>query len=256
MSTKDSGADRDAVGNGVGGDADGGVGVRAGRDGVTGGCAVGDGVGAGVERVIPEGGAEHFGAEAWDKLVAFYDLLLAEGELRGLVGPREMDKLWERHILNSTAIDDFVPEGARLSDVGSGAGFPGLVMACIRPDLKVTLIESMQRRTEWLEYAAEKLGLENVRVIRSRAEDLKGKHSADVVTCRAVAALKKLVPWTLPLVKSGGSLVALKGERAGQEIDDATNELKRYRVKWAEVHQVPVWGADESTHVVELRKLG
>ncbi|MFC5369331.1 16S rRNA (guanine(527)-N(7))-methyltransferase RsmG [Arcanobacterium bovis] len=202
----------------------------------------------------PAGGAEKFGADVWSKLLKFAKLLEDEGQLRGLVGPREMARLWDRHILNSLPICEYVSQGASLSDVGSGAGFPGVVIAVVRPDVKVFLIETMERRVEWLRYVAEQLDLANVEILHARAEDLVGKHTTDYVTARAVAALKKLIPWTLPLTKLGGSLLALKGGKAEQEIDEAVPQLKKYKVKWADIYDVDVWGCDEGTRVVELRK--
>ena len=140
----------------------------------------------------PLGGAEHFG-EAWPKLLQFADMIVREGEKRGLVGPRELERLWSRHILNSTAVLEFIPQGSRVGDVGSGAGFPGLVIAVCRPDCQVTLIDSMERRCEWLLDAIAELELTNVSVKLGRAEEFVGNYSADVVTSRAVAALKKLL---------------------------------------------------------------
>ncbi|QRV02180.1 16S rRNA (guanine(527)-N(7))-methyltransferase RsmG [Arcanobacterium phocisimile] len=204
---------------------------------------------------VPHGGDRHFGVDIWDRLVRFAQLLESEGELRGLIGPREMDKLWSRHILNSTAILDFVPENSSLIDVGSGAGFPGIVTAITRPDVTIHLIDSLGRRTDWLSYVVQDLDLPNVFVHHNRAEELHGQLVADIVTARAVAALKKLLPWTMPLVKSKGQLVALKGGRAEQEIDDAHKELRKFKAAWAEVHDIDVWGADEGTRVVVVEKL-
>lgn len=138
----------------------------------------------------PAGGGEHFGDAIWKNLLRFGELLESEGELRGLIGPRERDKLWSRHILNSTAIVDFLPQNASLVDVGSGAGFPGLVAAIIRPDLTVNLVDSLGRRTDWLSYVVDDLQLSNVTVHNKRAEEMVGVISADVATARAVAALK------------------------------------------------------------------
>ena len=204
----------------------------------------------------PEGGAEHFGEESWSKLLGFAQMLTAEGELRGLVGPRELERLWSRHILNSTPVAEFLPDRGRVADVGSGAGFPGIVLAIIRPDLTFDLIETMERRTVWLEDVKAELGLENVNVIRSRAEDLPRDYGVDVVTARAVAALKKLIPWTLPLLKPGGCLVALKGQRAEQEIEDADAQLMKFKAQSARVYDVDVWGTDEGTRILEVVKLG
>ena len=140
----------------------------------------------------PDGGGEHFGS-AWDQLNQFAGMIVREGEKRGLVGPRELDRLWTRHILNSSAVLDFVPEAGSVIDVGSGAGFPGLVVAICRPKCSVTLVDSMERRCTWLEDAVDELGLQNTQVLHGRSETLIGRTSADIVTARAVARLRKLL---------------------------------------------------------------
>ncbi|UYG17635.1 16S rRNA (guanine(527)-N(7))-methyltransferase RsmG [Brachybacterium huguangmaarense] len=156
----------------------------------------------------------------------FAGLLAGAGVERGLIGPREVDRLWERHLLNCALLIDAIPASARtLADVGSGAGLPGLVVAIAREDLEVTLIETMQRRALWLEEAAAELGVE-VEVVRSRAEELSDR-TFDVVTARAVAALDKLATWTLPLVADGGHLLAMKGSSAAEEIEAAGATLSR-----------------------------
>lgn len=201
----------------------------------------------------PSGGAENFG-EAWPKLLQFADMIVREGEKRGLVGPRELERLWSRHILNSTAVLDYIPAGAKVGDVGSGAGFPGLVIAICRPDCQVTLIDSMERRCEWLVDAIAELELTNVTVKLGRAEEFVGSYSADVVTSRAVAALKKLLPWTMPLLRKGGSMVALKGIKVDDEIDAAVAQLRKYRAEFADVHVVIPFGCDEETRVLVVKK--
>lgn len=201
----------------------------------------------------PLGGAEHFG-EAWPRLLQFADMIVREGEKRGLVGPRELERLWSRHILNSTAVLEFIPQGSCVGDVGSGAGFPGLVIAVCRPDCQVTLIDSMERRCEWLLDAIAELELTNVSVKLGRAEEFVGNYSADVVTSRAVAALKKLLPWTMPLLRKGGSMVALKGIRVDDEIDAAVAQLRKYKAEFADVHVVTPFGCDEETRVLVVKK--
>lgn len=156
---------------------------------------------------------------------AYADLLSSEGVTRGLIGPREIPRLWERHIMNSADVLPRVPHGATVADVGSGAGLPGLVWAIARPDLSVTLIEPLLRRTVFLEEVAHSLELDNVRVLRARAEDVKDTY--EVVTARAVAALDKLARWCLPLVRSGGVLLALKGRTAEDEVKASTATLHR-----------------------------
>lgn len=202
----------------------------------------------------PQGGAEYFGKEIWEKLNIFADLLCVEGEKRGLIGPREYEKLWTRHILNSTAILDFIGKGVRLADIGSGAGFPGLIVAIARPDVDVTLIDSMDRRCQWLKDASSALQLENVSILYARAEDLKGNFQTDIATARAVASVAKLLPLTMPIIRGGGTLLALKGERVNEEIEAAIPQLRKYRAEYADVHTVVPFGCDEATRVLEIKK--
>ena len=149
------------------------------------------------------------------------------GISHGLIGPREVPRLWDQHILNCAVITEVMPMDATVIDVGSGAGLPGLALALARPDLSVTLVEPMERRTAWLNMVITDLGLSNVAVRRARAEELHGELHAQVVTARAVAALDKLARWCLPLVVPGGRLVAMKGSSAQQEITDASATLRR-----------------------------
>lgn len=166
---------------------------------------------------------------AFTQLQAYVDLLGTDGVDHGLIGPREVPRLWTRHILNCAVVADpavqFVPAGVRVGDVGSGAGLPGLVWAIARPDLEMVLIEPLLRRSGFLTNAVDHLGLaDRVTVWRGRAEDLVRDSTwqpLDVVTARAVAPLEKLLPWTIPLLKPGGRLVALKGSSAAQEVSDA-----------------------------------
>ncbi len=180
----------------------------------------------------------------------YADLLATEGVVRGLIGPREVPRLWDRHILNSAVVLPRVPHGASVADVGTGAGLPGLVWAIARPDLTVTLIEPLLRRTTFLDEAVVTLGLDNVTVLRTRAEDV--KETYDVVTARAVAPLDKLGRWCLPLVRKGGVLLALKGRTAEQEVKASTATLHRLG---ATTIVVSTYGEDGNpTTVVEVTK--
>ena len=155
-----------------------------------------------------------------------YAALLADaGTVRGLIGPREVPRLWERHLLNCALVTDLVPWGASVCDIGSGAGLPGLVMAIRRPDLSVTLVEPLQRRTSFLDEVVSGLVLTNVEVVRARAEALHGKRTFDVVTSRAVAPLDRLAGWSLPLVGLGGSFLAMKGSSVQAEVDAAASAI-------------------------------
>jgi 16S rRNA (guanine527-N7)-methyltransferase len=173
--------------------------------------------------------SQAFGAGA-DRATRFAELLSVHGVERGLIGPREVDRLWERHLLNSVAIAECVPADVSVIDVGSGAGLPGIPLAIARPDLDVVLLEPMARRVAWLEEVVAKLDLGNVQVVRGRAEekDIRQRFgNRDVATARAVAPLGKLAGWCLPLLRDGGRLVALKGSSAAEEIDRDLAEIER-----------------------------
>lgn len=172
--------------------------------------------------------------------------LEARGEELGLVGPRELERLWSRHLLNSALLAPFL-NGGTLADIGSGAGFPGLVVAGIRPDVMCTLIEPLGRRAVWLENEAEKLGLTNVIVINKRAEDVADEVSVDHVTARAVSALKTLIPLAAKLAKPGGELLLLKGQRVDQEIREATKVMGRWKLNNPRVEITgPEFGTEET----------
>ena len=182
-------------------------------------------------------------------LVEQYAVLLAsEGVLRGLIGPREVARLWDRHLVNCALLAPLLPQDATVADLGSGAGLPGLVIAIARPDVQVTLIEPMERRTTFLVEAVERLGLDAVEVVRGRAEDWTRPERFDVVTARALAPLPKLLRWALPLVRPGGALLAMKGSSAAEEIAEAAAELGRAQAT-AEVLHPEVAGATSTTVV-------
>ena len=172
--------------------------------------------------------AEKLCGEALPTLRLFAEHLAQWGKELGLVGPRELDRLWTRHILNSALVAHKIGTGT-LIDIGSGAGFPGLVIAAIRPDVQCTLIEPLGRRAHWLREEAHRLGLTNVEVRNERAEEAAGHVIADFVTARAVSALKTLVPLAAPLLKQGGQLVLMKGQKVEDEVRAAAPIL----VKWS-----------------------
>ena len=157
----------------------------------------------------------------------FASILADTGVSHGLIGPREVPRLWDRHILNCAVAHEAFPEGASVTDVGSGAGLPGLALAVVRPDLHIHLVEPMLRRTTWLSTTAGELGLDNCTVHRGRAEEFHGTLRAPYATARAVARIDKLARWTFPLLEEDGVLVALKGEQAAQELADERGALER-----------------------------
>jgi 16S rRNA (guanine527-N7)-methyltransferase len=164
-----------------------------------------------------------------DRLVLaarYADLLATDGVLRGLIGPREAPRLWDRHLLNCAVLAEAVPREATVVDVGSGAGLPGLVLAIARPDVRVTLVEPLLRRTRFLDEVVASLGLDDqVEVRRGRAEELAGADRFAVVTARAVAPLARLLDWCMPLVAPDGVLLAMKGSGAADEVAAAAARL-------------------------------
>jgi 16S rRNA (guanine527-N7)-methyltransferase len=174
----------------------------------------------------------------------YADFLITAGIERGLIGPREGERIWERHIFNCLPITQLLPNGASLFDIGSGAGLPGIVIALARPDLKVTLIEPLERRVEFLnEVAAAMPELPfPIEVLRGRAQDI--KKTADFVTARAVAPLEKLKKISWHMVKTGGSLLAMKGESAAAEM---------VGVKGAQLHEIKLEGI-ELGRIISVRK--
>ena len=162
---------------------------------------------------------------AAENLARFANWLTGAGIERGFLGPREVDRIWDRHIANCAVVEELIPEGSKVFDIGSGAGLPGLVLAIVRPDITIGLIEPLMRRSEFLNEVVADLGISNqVTVIRGRAEELKGQ-TAPVVTARAVAPLGKLLTWSLPLTTKGGQILAMKGSSAATEITDAKDIL-------------------------------
>ena len=186
-----------------------------------------------------EGLVGRYFPERQEEIRTFAQFLTTAGIERGLIGPREGERIWERHIFNCLPVTQLLPQNASLFDIGSGAGLPGIVIALARPDLKVTLIEPLERRVEFLKEATEGLGIE---VIRGRAQDV--KKSADYVTARAVAPLEKLKKISWHMVKTGGALLAMKGESAAAEM---------VGVKNAVLHEIELEGIGLG-RIVELRK--
>ncbi len=186
----------------------------------------------------PERAALGLSPDAVARLEAYGRLLATEGVVRGLIGPRETPRLWERHLLNCAAPSGLIGQGETVADIGSGAGLPGLVLALVRPDIRVVLVEPLQRRCDFLTEAVRRFGLTARVEIRRGKADAVSPCRADVATSRAVAALDELASWSLPHVRVGGRLLALKGRRAAEELEAARPTLER-------------WGAAADAQVVE-----
>jgi 16S rRNA (guanine527-N7)-methyltransferase len=182
----------------------------------------------------------------------FAELLAREGVLRGLIGPREVPRLWERHLLNSAVLSDAIPLHASVCDIGTGAGLPGLVVAIARRDLQITLVEPLLRRTTFLDEVVDELALDHVEVLRGRAEELHGDRTFDVVTSRAVAPLGRLLEWSMPLVSPSGALVAMKGQSVDEEVRQAQSVLRRYRCAEPEILALGAEVVDPPTRVVRV----
>lgn len=192
--------------------------------------------------------------EQLELAVRYAQLLTTAGVERGLIGPREAPKIWDRHLLNCVVLGEFLPQDDTVIDVGSGAGLPGLVLAVARPDLRITLLEAQQRRARFLSEVVEGLGLSNVHVERGRAEERVGVISANTVTARAVAPLERLAAWCLPLLSPGGRLLAMKGDSAEEELRSAKPALRKLGVKSTRILQCGTAILDTPATVVELRK--
>lgn len=199
----------------------------------------------------PEGARRLLGdrLELAERFVAH---LADTGVSHGLIGPREVPIVWERHVLNCAVIEDAFPQGARVIDVGSGAGLPGMAVAIARPDLIIDLVEPMQRRTEWLELVTSDLGLSSVTVHRARAEEVQGELVAPFVTARAVARIDKLARWCFPLVESGGRLVAMKGKSAPEELESARKDLQRLGMTASQITEHGAEVLEEPTVTIDL----
>ncbi|MGR0318573.1 16S rRNA (guanine(527)-N(7))-methyltransferase RsmG [Agromyces sp. ZXT2-3] len=182
----------------------------------------------------------------------FTENLARHGEELGLIGPLELPRLWSRHVVNSGLVAPLLRPG-RVGDVGSGAGLPGLVLAIARPDVQLTLIEPMERRVAWLERQVDELGLENVEVVRARAEEVRLKGRLDQVTARAVSALRTLIPITAPLLRPGGELVLMKGSGVDAEIGAAEKAIRRFKLTDVEVVVLGEGAVDEVTRVFRAR---
>jgi 16S rRNA (guanine527-N7)-methyltransferase len=191
--------------------------------------------------------------DRFEQAVRYAELLADAGVSRGLIGPREVPRLWDRHVLNCAVLGELLPQDASLCDVGSGAGLPGIPVALARPDVQVTLLEPLLRRTTFLEEVVRELGLENVTVLRGRAEEMIGKLSVDVVTARAVAPLDRLAGWGLPLLRPYGVMLALKGESAEQELVDHKAALVKLGAKEWSVGTAGAGVVETPTHVVRVQ---
>ena len=185
----------------------------------------------------PPEAADVFGG-ALDQARRYAELLATDGVTRGLIGPRETERLWDRHLLNCAMVAEFLPERGVLVDIGSGAGLPGVVLAMLRPSLQVVLLEPLLRRSVFLEECVTRLGLSNAAVLRARAEEKAAAHiKADVASARAVAPLDRLAGWAAHLLRPGGELLAIKGQSAEEEIAAARPVLSRLGVRSTEVLQ-------------------
>lgn len=204
---------------------------------------------------VPEAASRVFPAERLPLVARYAELLATDGVVRGLMGPREAPRMWDRHLLNCGLLAGAFPAGSSVADVGSGAGLPGLVLGLARTDLRITLVEPLLRRTSFLEEVVAELGLDHVTVVRARAEALHGETVFDVVTARAVAPLERLLVWCMPLVAGEGSLVAMKGASAEAEVESAGPILARLGCSAPAVEELGIpddAGAVPQTRIVRV----
>ncbi|MEJ5928484.1 16S rRNA (guanine(527)-N(7))-methyltransferase RsmG [Corynebacterium sp. H128] len=189
---------------------------------------------------------------------AYHELLATDGSVRGFIGPREVPRLWERHILNCAVIAEAMAADKRVADIGSGAGLPGIPLAIARPDLSITLIEPLLKRSVFLGEVVDKLGLDNVRVIRGRAEEKTVRAdvgSVDIVTSRAVAPLGRLAGWSLPLLKKGGKMIALKGSSVAEELQRDAQQIKKAGGGLAEIRLVGTEHLSDPTTLIIIPRI-
>ena len=184
------------------------------------------------------------------KARAYAAALVRDGDELGLLGPREMPRLWSRHVINSGVVAELVADGKSVADVGSGAGLPGIPMAIAQPNAHFTLIEPMERRSTWLQQQVDALGLTNVTVRRARAEEVGDVF--DIVTARAVSALPKLLRMTVPLTRDGGQILALKGSKAADEIAESQKLKNKLKIASFEIVRVGTEHVDDPTTVVRV----
>lgn len=263
LATQETGCARLVLGSDPGGyreqDArDGGVDVKR-RSGVVDGGRDAVEVRPVADVIDPLDGDErlpgYFGT-AWPAVKGFAQLLRRHGVERGLLGPNEPGRLWERHLLNSAGVAALLPATGTVIDLGSGAGLPGVVVAAMRPRLHVVLLEPMERRVAWLQLVVSELALDNVEVVRGRAEDVAGTLRAEALTARAVSSLENLFRWAAALVRPGGEMFAIKGARAAEEVTAASATARRSG--WAGVHVVEArtLAGVEVTRVVRAARTG
>jgi 16S rRNA (guanine527-N7)-methyltransferase len=203
---------------------------------------------------VPAVAARVFGDRLPDA-IRYARLLATDGVVRGLIGPREADRLWDRHILNCAAVAELIPAGSRVVDAGSGAGLPGVVLALARPDLELVLVDAQARRVEFLTECVSALRLDGVRVLQGRVEDgsvRDGLRPVDVVTARALAPLDRLSLWCLPLLGSGGRLLAIKGSSASDEVTRYRDTLSRYGASKVMVRRCGAGIVQPETTVVDV----
>jgi len=199
----------------------------------------------------PPEAAEVFGS-ALGKARRFAGLLATDGVTRGLIGPRETSRLWDRHLVNCAVVAELLPDRGQLVDIGSGAGLPGLVLAMLRPEIRVVLLEPLLRRSVFLEECLAQLDLPNATVVRARAEEMADSIKADVATARAVAPLDRLAGWAAGLLRPGGQILAIKGQAAEEELAAARPVLSRLGVRSAEVLRVGQGRVISATTVVRV----
>ncbi|HEX8496687.1 MAG TPA: 16S rRNA (guanine(527)-N(7))-methyltransferase RsmG [Actinomycetales bacterium] len=203
--------------------------------------------------LLPPSAAGDLFGDRLDLAQRYVQHLATTGVEWGLIGPREVPRLWDRHVLNCAVLQELIEPDVQVADVGSGAGLPGLVLALCRPDLRLVLVEPLLRRVEWLTRVTDDLQLGNVEVRRGRAEVLAGSVQVPVVTARAVAPLDRLVRWGLPLLQPGGQLLAIKGRTAAEELERTAPAVRRAGGVDSQILEVGAGVLGEPVTVVRVR---
>lgn len=209
-----------------------------------------------AEHKPPAAAARIFG-DRLPAAIQYARLLATDGVVRGLIGPRESDRLWDRHLLNCAVVAELIPADRRVADIGSGAGLPGIVLAIARPDMNLVLVDAQARRVDFLTECVETLALDRVRVMQGRVEDRAVREAigrVDVVTARALAPLDRLAAWCMPLLESGGRLLAIKGSSASDEVARNRRVLGRYGATEVAIRRCGAGVVDPETTVVDIER--
>ncbi len=199
-------------------------------------------------------------ADQLDKLTTFYEMVVEKNKVMNLTGITEPEDFAVKHIIDSLSAYDanYFKKGSRCIDIGTGAGFPGIPLAIMHPEISYTLFDSLQKRLRFLEEVIEELALKDVKTLHGRAEDMgrdpQYREQFDIGTSRAVARLSVLLEWSLPFIKKGGTFIALKGAAYKEEQEEATHALSVLHGNVREVKDIKLPGLSDQRGILYIEK--